>query len=197
LKLDISGKRFGKLTAIHWDGYQNGNSRWLCRCDCGNEKTILLSNLKQGETKSCGCWRRQFRVTHNASTSRAYRIWTLMKIRCSRRTTDKRAWKYYIRRGISVCRRWRRFENFLADMGQPPAGLTLDRIDNNKGYSPANCRWATRTEQNNNSRFNRILSYRGKRLTVAQWARELHISAEVVRSRLRYGWTAREALEGR
>lgn len=106
----------------------------------------------------------------------AYRRWTGMMARCYDRTDDN--YVNYGGRGIVVCKRWHTFENFYADMGNPPSGFTLERKDNSKGYSPDNCRWATMLEQANNRRNNTPLTIAGKTLTPAQWARELRISPQ-------------------
>jgi hypothetical protein len=96
--------------------------------------------------------------------------------------------------GIKICARWRKFENFYADMGERPEGKTLDRIDGSKGYEPGNCRWATRAEQANNTRTNRRLSFQGRTQTLTQWAVELGVRAPSLQARLHRGWSAERAL---
>ena len=112
------------------------------------------------------------------------------------RTTNPKNIGYhrYGGRGIRVCERWLKYENFKADMGEPPEGMTLERIDNNGPYSPENCRWATRTEQNNNTRSNRMLTFRGKTQTIMQWAREIGVSFQVLWYRIARGWSVDRAL---
>jgi hypothetical protein len=158
--IDISNCQFGSLIAIRWIPGQG----WLCRCNCGIEKTVANSTaLRKGLIKSCGCERTRSiseyakfrRPGHRMTGSPTYRSWQHMKIRCA----DPNAGGYarYGGRGITVCARWREsFENFLADMGERPENTTIDRVDNDRGYEPGNCRWATRLEQSRNRACNVI-----------------------------------------
>src|ERR1700749_3089488 len=120
-------------------------------------------------------------------------IWRRMRDRC--RKPSDRAYSRYGGRGIALCERWHAFENFLADMGERPAGKTLERIDNSLGYSPENCRWATYIEQNNNRRDNRWLTFKGETKTLAQWCRDLGLPQKAIQQRLNaYGWTVERSL---
>lgn len=163
----IEGHKFGRLTAIKISHKKGRWIYWLCRCDCGNSKAIRYSSLVCGDTKSCGClqrelssqrWKKnQHTKKHGLSHTAQYHAWQSMIERCTRKNHEQ--YKDYGGRGITVCERWMKYENFYADMGERPSGLTLERINNDGNYEPSNCRWATRTEQNNNRRnviINRI-----------------------------------------
>lgn len=154
---DISGQRFGRLTALRISHVDALQAHWVCRCDCGAETTARFHHLIRDHKRSCGCLKRDRFTTKThghapkGKPSSAYSTWCSMKRRCF--NPKDKAWKHYGGRGITVCDRWRdSFESFLADMGEPPPGLSLDRRENNGNYEPGNCRWATQSEQVNNSR---------------------------------------------
>ena len=131
-------------------------------------------------------------MTHGKSRSKAYRIWDGMRQRCD--NPKNKAYKNYGGRGIRYCPKWQFFEGFYEDMGDPPDGSSLDRIDNEGNYEPSNCRWATRIEQNNNSRQNTTVSFCGETLTIAQWARRIGVRANTLSLRLLRGWPVEAAL---
>lgn len=173
--VDLSGKRFFKLTVIR-RCESNSKSKepyFLCVCECGVVIKARSSHLKSGGVKSCGCSTNN--RTHGRCNTRTYNIWAGMIQRC----TDKNSNNYrnYGARGITVCNRWKRFEKFYADMGEAPEGMQLDRVNNNKGYSKSNCRWASRVVQCNNRRDNVKISIFGKTKTAAQWAKDTGIHA--------------------
>jgi len=161
--LDIAGQKFGRATALEFMGVNSGRSAmWRFRCDCGEVFEALARDLRSGRVQSCGCFRlervaaanKKRLTTHGASFTRTHNIWRGMLARCRNPNRDK--FKYYGGRGVKVCERWQGpqgFANFLADMGEAPDGLTLDRHPNADGdYEPGNCRWATWSEQRKNQR---------------------------------------------
>ena len=185
--------RFGRLTVIkEAEIYINQSGRRIrmfeCLCDCGNTCTVGGWDLTKGSrsTKSCGCLhketiKKQF-TTHGMSKTNSYAIWAYMKDRCSNHKTPN--YKNYGGRGIHVCKRWGKFENFYADMGERPGRMTIERIDNNENYSPSNCRWATRKEQARNTRTNHRISYKGKTKCIAEWAEDLGLNYKALWSRI-------------
>jgi hypothetical protein len=149
---DLTGQRFARLLVLRRDGFKGPRKAWLCLCDCGNEHRVTTSDLLNGKVQSCGCLRRDrkstFKHGHAASRSPSYQSWTAMNKRC--RDSKHRFYHRYGGRGITICERWESFENFLADMGERPAGTSLDRIDCDGHYTPENCRWSTHKEQTRN-----------------------------------------------
>lgn len=197
--IELTGQRFNRLTVIKRAGTQGKSAVWLCRCDCGNECIVQSGNLRSGHTTSCGCFRKEFTSanikTHGMSRTRLYKEWRRMKERCSLKTADN--YEDYGGRGITVCPEWRdSFETFLnwSMANGYQDDLTIERIDNDGPYSPENCRWATKEEQANNKRNNRLITFNGRTQTLAQWAREIGIRRDTLRKRLESGWSLDRAL---
>lgn len=204
--IDLTGKRFGLLTVIEIAGKApNGRIQWRCICDCGTEKIVKGHDLKSGETKSCGCYKYRKKLDSKnripATSKRLYKVWASMIQRCE----NKRCERYgdYGERGIRVCDEWRKnyysFENWALSKGYIESAkrgqCTIDRIDNNKGYCPENCRWVTNKIQCNNRRNNRLLTLNGETHTLTEWADIKGIPGQVVRDRLfKLGWTVEKAL---
>jgi hypothetical protein len=156
---------------------------------------VIAQNLKTGITKSCGCLKKENRpgLTHGLSKKAGiYKSWLGLKERCL--NTKNHAYSLYGGRGITVCERWMKFENFLEDMGHPIKGQSIDRIDNNGNYEPNNCRWATQSEQNNNYRRNKLLTYDGKTKNMNQWSISKGWNPRTVQNRIKNGWSIEKAL---
>lgn len=177
-RVDISGQRYGMLVALEAAGARKGNAMWLFQCDCGNKTTTTANAVRTGKTRSCGCERvrvsTQLRLTHGQSSSRTYRIWRHMLNRCQMPHHPK--FHRYGGRGIKVCDAWKKYEQFVLDMGPAPDGMSIDRIDNNGDYTPANCRWATDVEQAANRSVTRWFVIEGRRQHLAAWCRELGLT---------------------
>lgn len=170
----------------------------MCRCElCGSLKPIRYSNLNR--TKSCGCAKNRFisnaNKTHGETRTRLYRIWVLMKDRCTNQNSPH--YNIYGGRGITVCDEWLHYENFKdwAITNGYQKDLSIDRINNNKGYNPSNCRWATKVEQANNKRNNIRITHNGETLTLGQWASRLNMEPREIWWRLHTGgWSESDAV---
>lgn len=178
MRVDVTGERFGRLVAISHRIVvsENGRSstRWTCRCDCGNQTEVLLTNLKNGNCTSCGCWRKErasnLNASHGMSNSREYAAWGAMISRCH--NPNAQAAQNYGQRGIVVCDRWRSsFETFYADMGPRPSDQhSIERRDVNGNYEPGNCYWATTADQAMNRRNTLYVEYQGRTITLKDLA---------------------------
>src|SRR5262245_32616498 len=185
--LDEMGHRYGRLTVIASAGVINHHMRWVCQCICGRSCVVRGISLREGNTTSCGCTRRETLRRHGEAgrmgRSREYDAWASMKRRCL--TPTHPDWPNYGGRGITVCDRWRVYEQFLADVGRCPPGHSLDRIDNDAGYELGNVRWATPTQQTLNRRVCRRWTVEGKRISIAQMAHILTMDPTALGWRLR------------
>jgi len=188
---DITGNTYGYLSVIApVKSDSNRQMLWLCKCVCGDTKIILARHLKSG-TKSCGCKTKQMqsnrKKTHGMSKSKEFRIWTSMKNRCS--NINDHTYYIYGGRGIGYCESWKSFDVFYTEMGDCPNKYTLERVNNNLGYSADNCKWATRKEQANNRRSCHLITVSGITMNVTQWSESLGISRATLYSRIRSGWS--------
>lgn len=192
---------FGRLKVIQ----KVNSTEWRCVCKCGKTVVVKGHKLLSGNTKSCGCLKRSVlgdaTRTHGKANSRltgysnrAYGAWQAMRDRCS--NSNRKDYYRYGGRGIKVCKRWEKFENFLKDMGEPAPGLTLDRINNDIGYKPSNCRWATRKEQSHNSTAIRFITIGKITKPLKQWLEHFNISKDTFYRRTRRGLTEQQALQG-
>lgn len=190
---DISGRRFGSLTAVSFIRSRCGkHAEWRFRCDCGAEKVALRQAVETGRTTSCGCQTQQQRseslTKHGMSATQVYKGWAAMKDRCL--NPNNTHYAEYGGRGITVCQRWlSSFEDFIADMGPRPPGMTIERKNNDGNYEPDNCKWATRKEQQRNRRACCMRDGFGKRLCISAWAEELGMPRASLVNRLRRGMT--------
>lgn len=188
---DRTGERYGRLVALRPVGKApTGRLIWEFLCDCGS--TVQRSDIP----RSCGCLAREGTSRRSKTHGRSrvddptYKVWVQMRRRCRERDD-------YGGRGVRVCARWERYENFLADMGPKPTGKQIDRINNDQGYSPDNCRWASPKENSNNRRNSILIAHDGLTLSAAEWSERLGIPAPTIRYRYHQGWSADRILSVR
>lgn len=188
--LDIVSKAFGRLSVISYAEKKKGYYFYWCFCECGNVSCKERYNLISGNTKSCGCLRKKMPTEELVLRM----IRSCMINRCH--SPGDTRYKSYGGRGIKVCKRWRNsYVDFREDMGYRPSDKhSIGRIDNNKGYSPDNCRWETRKQQQRNMRSNTKITFQGKTMCIAEWAEELGIRANTISTRLHRNWSIERAL---
>ena len=198
--VDLTGKRYGRLTVVkRVENSKNRSSRWLCKCDCGEDRIHSAGTLNYGTVKSCGCFgkevSRELNTTHNKSNTKLYRVWATMRGRC--RSQSYSGFRHYGGRGISVCTEWEdNFQSFYdwAISAGYREGLSIDRIDTNGNYEPQNCRWVSKTTQANNKRTNVKIEYNGEVHTVAEWASIFGLNYITLWMRLKRGWDFEKAI---
>lgn len=190
----LVGKKFYCLEVLsEYPDKKFGCKQYLCQCDCGNTIPVPATQFTTGRKKSCGCLTNKGNPTHGKCRTGTYSSWRSMLGRCYR-TTDP-GYKNYGGRGISVCEKWHKFENFHADMGDRPEGMTLDRFpDQNGNYEPGNCRWATDIQQHRNIRRNRLVTFNGDTKPVSEWSELTGFGADTIAYRLNHGWSVERAL---
>jgi hypothetical protein len=190
--IDLTGREFDRLTVISQaPNRANGRVMWNCKCICGSMVTVTSKSLTRHAGRSCGCLQKQITrarllkhgVTSNNAFPTTYAIWVNMRQRCTNPRTP--GWKNYGGRGITICDRWQDFSNFLADMGERPGKLSIERIDNSAGYSPDNCEWADRKTQARNTRLTPIITVCGRRLPVITACEEFGVKLHTVETRKR------------
>ena len=196
---DLTGQKFNRLIAIKPMGHdKKKNKLWLCKCDCGKEVIVRACCLKRGFNKSCGCLRAEGnnQRKHGLSRSRLWRIHSQMKVRCYDKNSE--AYKNYGARGITICDLWlgedglKNFAEWSYKNGYSDK-LTIDRKDNNKGYTPDNCRWVERTIQGRNKRSNHNITFNGETKTLVEWSEITGIGYGTLKSRIKAGWDVEEA----
>lgn len=208
---NLVGMKFGRLTALSKAEKRGSSWYYLFECECGNQKIARGADVKLGRIVSCGCFKSEVTsiatkerhrrnresgkyLASNKDERRMYEIWRHMKERCD--NPKNISYAKYGARGISYTEEWSDFRNFLSDMQHGyEDGLSLDRIDNDKGYCLENCRWATLTVQQNNRSFNRLVEYKGETYTLVQISRKSGLNYHTLRCRLDNGWEIDRAVE--
>lgn len=197
--IDLTSQTFYRLTVIRRivDNTKK-HAVWLCKCECGNHTIVQSDNLRSGHTKSCGCLNKENIHKHGYTNTNIHNIWKEMIQRCT--NPNHKSYKNYGDRGIKICDRWlqsngKGFINFLKDIGKRPAGMTLDRIDNNGNYCKENCRWTTRQQQNTNYRRNRMITINNQTKCITEWCNIFKLNRQTVYQRLRRGWSIKKTFE--
>jgi len=195
------GSRYGHLLVVQRSGSKNRKAVWECVCDCGKTVFVTSSHLETGNTKSCGCFKRELvslqKTTHGHARQGAktveYNVWADIIKRC--KNSNSKNYHNYGGRGIKVCDRWLSYENFFADMGlRPSSKHSIERKEVNGDYEPSNCCWATRQEQQRNTRRTRLVEFDSQVKSLVEWTEEKDLPYPAVYSRLMHGWTPEEAL---
>lgn len=197
----MTGRRFGRLVVIkRSENAKSGKAKWLCKCDCGKVVITHSHLLRNGQTRSCGCLQKEIvskcNTRHKKCDEKLYRIWNDIKQRTSNKNNPR--YESYGARGITICAEWKddfiAFRTWALSNGYQE-GLSIDRIDNEKGYFPDNCRWATSYQQANNKRSNHLITFQGESLTLSEWAKKFNISYTALKQRInKLGWTVERAL---
>lgn len=193
---DLTGRVFERLTVVKLVKTEKGHTHWECICECGKTSISTSCNLIRGNTRSCGCLKLETTATanktHGMSSHPIYNVWRAMLNRCN----DPKNIMYhrYGARGIQVCGEWFKFENFMTDMGVPTGKMDIDRIDNDKGYSKANCKWSTRTENSRNKANSIKIEWNGSVKTLPEWSEIYGLHYKCLYKRFRLGWDAENML---
>lgn len=193
--IDLTGKRYGYFTVLHFIEIKNKRTYWSCICDCGNIITVDAGHLRNGLKVSCGCKNYENLITHGLHGTPTYITYHAMIQRCCNENNPN--YDRYGGRGICVCDRWlESFESFVLDMGIRPDGLEIDRIDNNKGYSKDNCRWTSKKTNNRNRNSCNMIFYNGETKSLTEWCEVLHLPRKQISARVnRLKWSISRAFE--
>lgn len=194
-KLNLIGRRFSRLKVMEEKRLNDGRRGWMCVCNCGNTKIVRTNHLLDGSTKSCGCYRKEVNKKHGKRNSLTYSVWSNIKQRCY--NPNASGYENYGGRGIKVCSRWKNsFENFYYDMGKRPSkNHSIDRVNNNGDYSKENCRWATKKQQNRNSRHCKKITFNNQTLTLSEWAEKTGIKLPTLNYRFYVAkWNIKDVL---
>ena len=196
--IDLTGQKFNRLLVLS-QKLKNGYDYAWCRCDCGVEKWVRKGHLirKNNPIISCGCYKKEVAgvhsITHGKSNTKVYLTWQRFRSRCDNKNNNR--YYTYGARGITYDDRWRSFENFYDDMGDPPTSKhSLERIDNNGNYCKDNCRWATHKEQANNRSNTVFVEINGVTKTIMEWCRHNGFNRALVTKRLKRGWSMEDAI---
>jgi len=192
--MDLSGKKFNRLTVVKFSYSKNHKKYWECLCDCGKTTFVATNKLTTLWTKSCGCAKRTHGFTSEGKTPRIYQTWIDMKSRCYNKTC--KIYHYYGGRGIIICEEWHDFVNFYnwAMLNGYSDDLTIERNDVNGNYEPNNCSWITQKIQMRNRRCSVFLKYNDENKTVAEWSEITGISQKTIAERIKRGWSVEETL---
>lgn len=196
--IDLTGMRFNRLIVIRQvNSGKHSKPRWLCICDCGQVIETQGSQLRRGQTQSCGCLQRErtksANTSHGMKGSRVYRIWSGIKNRCLNK--NSKDFPRYGGSGISICDEWITFDSFYADLGDPPSDRhEVDRIDNSIGYCKSNCRWATDTQQAQNRSSSLLVSHDGVTACASAWDVRLGFRKGTIARRKQLGWSDVDAV---
>lgn len=194
--INLIGVRFGELVVVSRAEDRKRNRYWNCVCDCGRPSVVAGVSLTRGRTKTCGHGVNAPKHGHafTGKHTNEYKTWLAIKQRCFNK--NHIAFCHYGGRGITMCQEWKdSFPAFFRDVGpKPSSNHSIDRIDNSKNYEPGNCKWATRSEQMNNTRAVKLVTIDGETKTVTEWCDILGLSKTMVRNRIHIGWTPEKAL---
>lgn len=189
--VDLTGKKFGRLTVLELLPKRKKHREWLVVCDCGKKLSVMGSNISYGTSKSCGCLFKELLTKRNLKhgharknkISKTYNSWYGMFGRCYSKKNNM--YRSYGARGIRVCKRWNKFENFLKDMGVRPENTSIGRINNDGNYTPKNCRWENTKQQARNKSTTFFVKYKNKTKSLSDWCDELNLSYSMVSYRLK------------